>query len=782
MTGPCRRSGCPGEVEDGYCNVCGHAAASKGTPAPGAGPGPMTGAPAPAGGCVRPGCSGDLEDGYCNVCGLAGSTAASGPGRGSGPSSSGPSASGSADRGSTMTQETGRFGRTDAEGSTGTGTTSGSPSGPVGSLGAGLVDMPAVSVRDPQDAVLVDPGVPERKRFCGTCGEPVGREREGRPGRTEGFCAHCGAPFSFDPKLHPGDKVAGQYDVAGCLAHGGLGWVYLARDRNVNDRWVVLKGLLDAQDRSAMAAAIAERRFLAEVRHPNIVSIYNFVQHEDAGYIVMEYVGGESLREVRNGHRERFGAPLPVAQAIAYILQILPAFAYLHRRGLLFCDFKPDNVIQSEDHLKLIDLGGVRSIDDDDSDLYGTIGYQAPEVSDRGASVSSDLYTVARTLAVLSFDFAGFQDERRYATSLPPAHEVPQFGRYESLHLFLLKATAEDPRARFQSAAEMADQLTGVLREVVAVDGGSPAPAPSTLFSGELCVEPESCTWQNLPLPVVDPLDAAAPLLATAVLAGPDQARAVLQPAPDTPELVFHLARLAIDEGDLDEATRLLNGVEARRGGWRAAWWRGILALARGAGEDAQPLFAAVGTELPGERAPKLALAVAHELAARRGRRPRGGRQASGRSRPLLRAGGRHRQFVRQCHVRAGPGPHRPGGPLRRRRRPVPRPEFVERLHLGAARTVPCPLCGRRRRAPRGQRPRRRLGGHRPAPGGALGPAPIDAAAAAAGAPAPDRGTGVTGRGLPAGWRDPRRVVDARGPRTDPPEPGQGGSDRAGAL
>jgi len=72
-----------------------------------------------------------------------------------------------------------------------------------------------------------------------------------------------------------------------------------------------------------MSAAIAERRFLAEVEHPNIVKIYNFVQHKDAGYIVMEYVGGESLREVRNRHREEFGAPLPLARAIAYILEIL---------------------------------------------------------------------------------------------------------------------------------------------------------------------------------------------------------------------------------------------------------------------------------------------------------------------------------------------------------------------------------------------------------------------------------------------------------------------------
>ena len=76
--------------------------------------------------------------------------------------------------------------------------------------------------------------------------------------------------------------------------------------------WVVLKGLLDSEDKAAAAAAVAERQFLAEVKHPNIVQIYNFVQHGDAGYIVMEYVGGESLRELRNRTRAETGAPLPL--------------------------------------------------------------------------------------------------------------------------------------------------------------------------------------------------------------------------------------------------------------------------------------------------------------------------------------------------------------------------------------------------------------------------------------------------------------------------------------
>ncbi len=472
--------------------------------------------------------------------------------------------------------------------------------------------------RDPRSVVLVDPQVPERKRICARCDELVGQSRAGVAGLTEGFCTHCGAAYSFTPKLHPDELVAGQYLVTGCIAHGGLGWVYLAQDKNVSDRWVVLKGLLDSQDASAMSAAIAERRFLAEVEHPNIVKIYNFVQQDNAGYIVMEYVGGDSLREVRNSHREVQGEPLPVGQAISFILEILPAFGYLHRRGLLFCDFKPDNVIQSEERLKLIDLGGVRSVADEHSDLFGTIGYQAPEVPSQGASISSDLYTVARTLAILSIDLPGFQDPDRFATSLPAARLVPAFDRYPSFHQFLLKATAAEPAARFQSAEEMAEQLLGVLRQVVATDGGSPSPALSHHFSGELGYGDLDQLWRELPVPTVDPFDAAAGFLATAASADPDQVESILEAAPRTPELLFHLARTRIDEGNFDAAVRELDSPEATEAGWRAAWWRGILQLAAGRPQDAGSIFSVVSAELPGELAPKLAYAQALELDAQR--------------------------------------------------------------------------------------------------------------------------------------------------------------------
>ncbi|MBM9508380.1 protein kinase [Streptomyces sp. KK5PA1] len=370
-------------------------------------------------------------------------------------------------------------------------------SGPArGKLGAGLVAVPTVPRPDPAAMVLANPEVPERKRFCSRseCGAPVGRGRGDRPGRTEGYCTKCGHPYSFTPKLRPGDVVHGQYHVVGCLAHGGLGWIYLAVDRAVSDRWVVLKGLLDTGDEDALAAAVSERRFLAEIEHPNIVRIYNFVEHLDQrtgtldGYIVMAYVGGKSLKEIANERRGADGRrqPLPVAQAIAYAVEALEALGHLHSRNLLYCDFKVDNAIQTEDRLELIDMGAVRRMDDTESAIYGTVGYQAPEVAEVGPSVASDLYTVARTLAVLTFDFQGYTTV--FADSLPDPANIEVFQRYESFYRLLVRATDPDPGKRFASAEEMADQLLGVLREVVALETGQPRPALSTLFGPELRV------------------------------------------------------------------------------------------------------------------------------------------------------------------------------------------------------------------------------------------------------------------------------------------------------
>ncbi|MFM9677315.1 serine/threonine-protein kinase [Streptomyces brasiliscabiei] len=493
-----------------------------------AGESPAAGTPAGEGGsgveasrqsCQRPGCSGAYEDVgggelYCDECGLAPVVSASGMvnspptgitggGRGSRGSSSGSARSSRTSGRSSQSRRSvsGRLSRALSGRSTGRSVSvrsSGKTAGSSGRarLGVGLVQVPDVPRPDPRSMVLETAEVPERKRFCSRsdCGAPVGRARGERPGRTEGFCTKCGHPYSFVPKLHSGDIVRGQYEVVGCLAHGGLGWIYLAIDRAVSDRWVVLKGLLDTGDQDAMAAAISERRFLAEIEHSNIVRIYNFVEHLDQrtgsldGYIVMEYVGGKSLKEIANGRRTTDGRrdPLPVEQACAYGIEALEALGHLHSRNLLYCDFKVDNAIQTEDQLKLIDMGAVRRMDDDESAIYGTVGYQAPEVADVGPSIASDLYTVARTLAVLTFDFQGYTNV--FVDSLPDPDNIEVFRQYESFYRLLVRATDPDPARRFASAQEMSEQLTGVLREVVSLQTGRARPALSTIFGPEVRV------------------------------------------------------------------------------------------------------------------------------------------------------------------------------------------------------------------------------------------------------------------------------------------------------
>ncbi|MEL5959414.1 tetratricopeptide repeat protein [Streptomyces sp. CLV115] len=475
--------------------------------------------------CQRPACEGNYEDMgggelYCDTCGLAPvvspngmvSSPATGIAGGGANSRGSNSSSRSSSRASSRSSRSSRSStsRRSVSGRlsrslSGTATSpsvsvrsSGSSSGAStrGRLGVGLVEVPDVPRPDPRSAVMENPEVPERKRFCSRsdCGAPVGRSRGDRTGRTEGFCTKCGHPYSFVPKLHEGDIVHGQYEVAGCLAHGGLGWVYLAVDRAVSDRWVVLKGLLDTGDQDAMEAAISERRFLAEIEHSNIVRIYNFVEHLDQrtgsldGYIVMEYVGGKALKDIANERRTAAGKrdPLPVEQACAYGIEALEALGHLHSRNLLYCDFKVDNAIQTEDQLKLIDMGAVRRMDDEESAIYGTVGYQAPEVAEVGPSVASDLYTVARTLAVLTFDFQGYTNV--FVDSLPDPDNIEVFRTYESFYRLLVRATDPDPARRFASAAEMAEQLTGVLREVVSLQTGRPRPALSTLFGTEVRV------------------------------------------------------------------------------------------------------------------------------------------------------------------------------------------------------------------------------------------------------------------------------------------------------
>jgi serine/threonine-protein kinase PknG len=591
----CQRPNCTGEIEDDYCNVCGLAAAkslsssltaqvNKSIPATES--------------CKRPNCQGQIEEGYCNVCGLAGvksgnaltsRTAQTAPTAASSPLTN-RSSKGTRRTGSTANRSSGR------------------------QLGAGLVSIPELPSAEPEKLVLAEAIVPENKRFCASCNHQLRRE--------SGFCSKCGQKFSFVPSLRPGDMVMNQYEVKGAIAYGGLGWVYLGFDVTLA-RYVVLKGLLNSEDAASAAVAVAERKFLAAMKHPNVVGIYNFVNHGGEGFIIMEYVGGQSLKEIRKAR-----GPLPPTEAIAYIHRVLSAFSYLHGQGLVYCDFKPDNMMLEGGDIKLIDMGGVRRLDDEEGDIYGTVGYTAPEIAEDGPTIASDLYTIGRTLAVLLANIPGLSKENQY--QLP--EDEPVFKRYESLYRFLLRSTAKEPGDRFSSADEMADQLLGVLREMVAQETNIPRPASSNLFGGDALstvgggsldsIQPSA---QHLPVVILSPIDPAFQGLLSTISVSDLQQRVGLlthfqQKFPESQEVPLQLANTLIELGQADLALKLLQELRQKQGwDWRIAWYMGKLQLGIANFVQAKESFEEVYNELPGELAPKIALGLtAERLAAER--------------------------------------------------------------------------------------------------------------------------------------------------------------------
>ncbi len=678
-------------------------------------------APSPVRSCIDPSCGGHFVDGFCDECGRV---APAGAAVGS-PSSAAPGAVAQAGvtalggmtglGGVTGASHIGRQGgyarltgrvtgarrpHAGAAGTTpGTGVGTGVGTGATGrgsgrssrsrgsssrrrALGGGLVQMPVEPSSDPLLLLMSDARVPDSKAVCPSCGNRVNPEKR--------FCSNCGAEYDFKPSLRAGDVLAEQYEVRGPIAFGGLGWIYLAMDTRLN-RWVVLKGLLNSRDPAAAAAAVAERQFLAAVKNGKIVGIYTFVTRDGESFIVMEYVGGRTLKAIR---RER--GPLPPAEAMAFMLGILPAFAYLHEQNLVYCDFKPDNVMLEADDVKLIDMGAVRRIDDPHGDIYGTVGYKAPEADDDPQAVS-DLYTIGRTLAVLAMDF---DNTGRYAASLPPPNEllhtvpeaaivaaglsgalgarladgralpgwlrwnaasrsfsgtapagivavevvlVPEAGGAsvspvpvtlglplagnESFYRFLLKATAAEPDARFQSAEEMAAQLTGVLRETAARGGAIPA-MDSPIFLSERAApgHPRLAdgAWRRLPELRLDPVDQAAAEL-FAVRSAEPAARAGLLAAaarakPGSGEVRLREAEALIAAGDaaLDAVMKPLDAALAIDPfDWRPDWYCGVYDLSQGRAAEAVECFDKVYGEIPGEAAPKLALAMALEAEGR---------------------------------------------------------------------------------------------------------------------------------------------------------------------
>ncbi|MBL1113942.1 protein kinase [Streptomyces sp. 110] len=589
--------------------------------------------------CDRPDCRGEglgriNARGFCSECGRRPLPAAPSPATSPAP----PPAEPAAPLASESTATTARARRRDV-----------ARKFTVRPAGDGLLDLPRVELPSLRDLVMDDPHPPSRGQTCGWegCDAVVGAPYAGQSALSRGYCPRCRHPFDFTPRLSPGDLLGDQYRVIGCVGYGGLGWVYLAEDTQLDDQPVAIKGLINNEDEAALRVAVEERRYLTVLDHPGIVRIINYVTQPDprgdgalTGYIVMEFVGGMTLAQIKDHIADAvkpYDGPRLYEHILAYGCLVLRAVGYLHGEKLLYCDLKPSNVMHHEDRVKVIDLGAVRRLGQrDGGPPVITEAFAAPEVLARGASALTerhDLFGVGRTLEELS-------DKAARQTQRPPG-----LGS-ESYRRVLARATAADPERRFGSAAEMSEQLWGVLREVHSLRLSREQPEPSTLFAptsalldSSLGRIPDLERWLDgeprpllasglpqpervplgLPVPFPDAADPGAALLGVPTDSGPRRLIEQLHAFPrPSAEIRLRVCRAYLELGERDSAAEeLAIAVEligsAAPYDWRLSWHRALLRLADGAVADARREFDEVYSALPGEYAPKLALGYCAE-------------------------------------------------------------------------------------------------------------------------------------------------------------------------
>ncbi|MBO0790447.1 MAG: tetratricopeptide repeat protein [Ktedonobacteraceae bacterium] len=473
-----------------------------------------------------------------------------------------------------------------------------------------LTGSPATSASSPDECPRCHHRRTTNSRFCNGCGYSF----SGIPAAASSKAPATSAPpLKSEPTpvsaLKIGSILNNKYKIVKEIGAGGMGAVYLADD-TVLKRQVVIKALLSDDDPDLVEQSVKEREFLAAIKHASIVSIYDFLTMGQQGYIVMEYVHGKTLDQLM----EERGRPFNVPEAIRYILGILPAFSYLARLRMVYCDFKPQNVMvetlkDGSQVVKLVDLGTVIKYEPHPKDVYGTHGFYAPEAV-KSPSPETDLYSICRTLAYM----VSQMDLANPIFGMPSIESYQAFRDHPALYRLLAKGTHTRPGQRFRSAEELQDQLTGVLLQI---EGGKPGvPVGSKLFvpgilttTGKLGLHGEA---------VLDETDRAIDQLRygdQSLRSGNYQsARSFYQNAlksnPKSIDAHLRLAEVYIDTGEYTKAlSEVTLAQRVAPSSWKIAWYTGRLLEAQGKYADAAEQYRELIADLPGELSPQQALA-----------------------------------------------------------------------------------------------------------------------------------------------------------------------------
>lgn len=312
----------------------------------------------------------------------------------------------------------------------------------------------------------------ESKRGASSATQPTQAPRDGTP--VDGN----DVPTMLDGQQkahHAPQQWLGEFELLEEVGRGGMGVVYRARQLKL-DRVVALKMILSG--RLANAEDLLRFRTEAEaagrLRHPNIVAVYDIDEFEGNHYFTMEFIQGQSLAQLTQG-------PLPARTAARYVCQIARAMHYAHEQGILHRDMKPSNIlIDARDEVHITDFGLAKRLHHEPGEagqtrtgsLLGTPSYMAPEQASgktRELGASCDIYGIGAVLYELITGRPPFRAESPLETILQVLHTDPAPPRVLNpkldvdLETICLKCLEKDPRHRYASAQELADDLQSYL-------------------------------------------------------------------------------------------------------------------------------------------------------------------------------------------------------------------------------------------------------------------------------------------------------------------------------
>jgi hypothetical protein len=303
---------------------------------------------------------------------------------------------------------------------------------------------------------------------CPSCQAP------NKPGADN--CARCGTSLkaSTGPDtyvvtvdLRPGTFFHGRYEILGLLGRGGMGMVYKARDRTL-DEVVAIKVLRPdfANDPKMAERFKSEIKLARRVRHKNVCTIHDYGEEKGLLYISMELIGGVDLKHVL---RER-GA-FPVDEAYDLSIQVAEGLQAVHDAGILHRDLKTPNIMRDEQGVaRLMDFGVAKRLGEGTATaaghIVGTPEYMSPEQA-QGHKVDfrSDIYAMGIVMYEIFTGHVPFRGETPISTILKHINEPPPLDGPQAQSIppdvksVLRKALAKNPTARYASARELAEAV-----------------------------------------------------------------------------------------------------------------------------------------------------------------------------------------------------------------------------------------------------------------------------------------------------------------------------------